>query len=133
MGTLESGIKGFVRQRRISFAKSRFERNLARIIEQTNAHRAKGQPAGSQVYKVLWNKADSRVNQFCTKWGVARSDIEAEVPQLAVVRGLCNPGAGPLKALIGYVIGFALAMMTIGACAAVVSWSYHVVLKHLHF
>jgi hypothetical protein len=124
----------FITDLRKKWAKGRFERNLAKVIEQANAHRSKGSPSGSDVYKVLWGKADTRVNTFCTTWNVPRTEIEAEVPQLAVIRSLTRPQAGAgLKGFVGIAIVVVLAMMAMGAASAVVAWSYHAVLNHLHF
>jgi hypothetical protein len=109
------------------------EAALAKIIETANGHQSKGVPRGSPVYFALRDKANERINAFCTKWTVDRFIIEAEAPSLNDLRVLCIPDKETPTAIkaLACLLGGILSMVLIGAASGIIHAGHNGVLHLL--
>lgn len=123
-------IKDWRRNRELT----KLERDLARIIETSNGHAAKGKRNGDAVYHQLVKSADRKITSFCSKWNTERSDIEAQIPALAELRARTIPGrnSSPGLKLIAMFLGGGLSLLLIGAAGGVIQTGHNIVIHLAH-
>lgn len=128
----DSGKDGINKWRRDRNLAS-LERDLAKIIETANSHSAKGTPKGAPVYFALRDRANKKINAFCTKWGVDRTIIDAEAPNLKELDALCRADkkANPAVRMMAMFLGGILSLLLIGMASGVVTWGHSLVINHL--
>jgi hypothetical protein len=112
-------------------AQGKLEHDLARIIDTANAHHAKGQAKGSAVFFSLRDKANDKINAFCTKWKVERNVIEDQAPALKELDALCvaDKAIPPTLKLLGMVLGGILSLVLLGMASGAIhaghNWAFH--------
>jgi hypothetical protein len=133
---LPGRVASSIRSWRFNHEQAALEQGLAGIIETANSHRAKGLPKGSPAYIALRDKAASKIENFCQRWNVDRSLVEAEAPALKDLYALSVPDKGnpaALKLLAGF-LGGILSLVLIGAASGLVTAAHNwvvLVLSHL--
>jgi hypothetical protein len=116
-----------IRDWRFNRAKAALERELARIIETANGHRAKHLPPGAPAFVALHQQASTKIDAFCAKHHVERSSIERDAPVLRELEHLTHvapPGANVVKG-VGTLIAVAVGAILIGCASGLVSTGYH--------
>lgn len=107
------------KDRKVSRAKDKLERELFQIVNTANGHQAKGLPAGSPAYVELYRQATGKIDTFCTTHRVDRLSIEQQVPVLRELEQLTHsapPGAMVIKGL--GILGAAVVCTLLVGCAS---------------
>lgn len=122
----------WLRDRELTWAKSRLEQQLAKIIETANGHRAQGLPSGSPVYVALHLQANRQIDDFCAKHGVERLAVEQGVPVLRDLEALTRAPSLVARLFKGLAILIAgiIGAIAIGCAGGLIAAGYHWV-EHL--
>jgi hypothetical protein len=134
-GKLKSSVRGVgtsLKGWRQNNAKESLEAELAKIIETANGHKAKGKVNGNAVFAELEKKAFERIDKYCTKYGVSRTEVEAQAPALQELHALtisARPMSPGIK-ILGTLLGGGLFLTIIGLASGVISashsWMVHI-------
>ena len=126
-------VVGWVKDRKLIWAKRTLEQQLARIVETANGHQAKGLPSGAPVYVALYQQANQKINDFCAEHRVERLTVEQEVPVLRDLEALTRASSLATKLNKGLAILIAgiTGSMAIGCAGGLVAAGYHWVVRLL--
>lgn len=71
-------------------AQRTLENDLAGIVRTVAGHKKNNVPRGASQYLSLYNVAEIKVNEFCRRYRIDRSDIEAQIPALKELQDLAT-------------------------------------------